>query len=557
GTGGTGGNGGVGAGGTGGTGGNGGVGAGGTGGTGGVGAGGTGGNGGVGAGGTGGNGGVGAGGTGGNGGAGLRASAPAWGSVTNAGTLRIPSGSTLRVPAGETVANPGTIVVDGFVTGDGSIDNTGRMIGTGDFDIVELGGSGVAIAPRNYRLSFDGAGVTTGPALDDLWIFAASVADGDETLPTPALTGGRQFAGWYAGDVRVADGTDLLQFGDGPRQVTLTPRYTVPTSVGIALDPPAAVYGQPVTATATADASGTAVFLVDGAPVGDPVRTSGGTATSAPLTELEPGVHQVVAALTPDDPGRTGSAASASLTISPAATTTALSVTGDTLRASVAPVAPGAGDPTGTVTFAVGGEPVGTAEIEDGVAVLDHTLATDALQEVAAVYDGDDRFTGSSDSVARDNPTLTATVAGERGRHGWYVGPVTVTYACETTTAPLAGPCPGPDTVARNGVRSLTRTVLAADGGAATVVTTVKLDQSAPKVRLRGARPGRTYAQRPDVRCVARDRHSGLVGAGCRIERTVVKRTARLVRLRYTATATDRAGNTTREALTVTVRRRR
>jgi hypothetical protein len=364
--------------------------------------------------------------------------------------------------------------------------------------------------------------------------------------------------------VVAADQGATAPYAPAPQATRTIAVEQAPSSVDVELTPAESIYGQQVTATAQTSTSGAVEFLVDGVPVGAPVRVEGGAATSGPLLgvdgePLAPGAHRVTADLVSADPAVADSSGSAALTVTRAATDTALSVTGVGLGATVAPVVPGAGIPTGPVVFTVAGEPVGTADLdEQGVASLDHVLASDEVHHVAAVYDGDANFTGSSASTSRANPLMTATVTGRKGDRGWRTGPVTVTFTCAAPTAPLVGACPDPVTLGRNGAgRSVTRTVLAADGGVTTVVADgIDIDQRAPAVTLRGARHGGVYDRRPTVRCDARDAHSGLTGRGCRVTRKVTG-TQRVTRIRFVASATDRAGHTTRATMTIRVRRSR
>lgn len=325
------------------------------------------------------------------------------------------------------------------------------------------------------------------------------------------------------------------------------------TTTSVTLPAGSVVHGQSATAkaTVTGTAGGSVRFTVDGGPVGDAVPLGpDGTATSADLigSGLAVGAHHVGAVFTPAEVERyDGSAATpATLTVDQAATTSTVSVGPGALAATVTPVAPGAGVPTGTVRFHVGGTEIGSATLSNGVATLAHAVPTGSTREVSAVYAGDASFTGSSASTARRDPVITATVTSRKApRRGWYATPVTVTFTCEATSAPLSESCPEPVRLSRSeAAQSVTRTVLAADGGAATaVVDGIDVDRVRPSVRIRGVRAGATYfATGPRARCRATDRLSGV--AACK-----VRRTTRGTRVVYVATATDRAGNRSRTRL--------
>ena len=342
------------------------------------------------------------------------------------------------------------------------------------------------------------------------------------------------------------------QAGDADH--TAAPTVTQQMSVGleattttVTLPSSSTVFGQPATAAVAVGNthSGSVQFTLDGAPIGSPVVLgSEGTAASPELTgsDLAVGAHSVGAELTPTDPNRyAGSSATpTTLTVDKADTTSSLSLTGTDLTTVVAPVAPGAGTPTGTVRFYLAGKQIGSASLADGTAALAYRVPAGSTREISADYSGDAGFTGSSGSTARKDPVISATVTSAKAlRGGWYAGPVTVSFTCGQTSAPLAKTCPGPVTLARNAAgQSVTRTIMATDGGAASVaVSGINIDTVRPVVRVTGVRAGATYfATGPVAGCRAADRLSGV--ATC-----TVRRTLRGHVLAYVATATDRAGN--------------
>ena len=176
------------------------------------------------------------------------------------------------------------------------------------------------------------------------------------------------------------------------------------------------VYGQPVTFTATlavsAPGSGTptgkVVFYVDGAAtpaatVNLQVVSGVVQATFTPATPLLPGNH-TIKAIYLGDGNFTGSNNAGQLwtqTVSASATATIISSLVDpaslagqkaTLLATVIPVAPGTGAPTGTVTFYAGQTKlgVGTLRLANGVAQAALTATLPAsITDITAVYSGD------------------------------------------------------------------------------------------------------------------------------------------------------------------------
>lgn len=321
----------------------------------------------------------------------------------------------------------------------------------------------------------------------------------------------------------------------------------VPTATSVTLTSSAVVFGEAVTATVAVSGTveGSVQFTVDGDPFGDPVTPDvDGGATSADLADpaLTVGSHQVGADFTPTDDATyaASSAEPKALVVGKASTTSSLTVTPSGVTATITPDAPGAGDPSGDVTFHVAGSEVGTAPLVDGTATLAHVVPTGSTQEVAAVYEGDDAFSGSSDSTSRQDPVITASVTSAVApRNGWYRTPVTVTFECQPTSAALTAECPAPATLTMSGAgRSVTRTIMATDGGAATVVVSgINIDKYRPSVEVTGVRAGKTYfAAGPTAGCRASDQLSGV--ASC-----TVKRTTSGTSVVYVATATDVAGN--------------
>lgn len=374
---------------------------------------------------------------------------------------------------------------------------------------------------------------------------ACSVADGTVTF---------QAAGTC---VIAADQAGNDDYAAAPNTTQQFAIGLVPTTTAVTLPTDAVVYGESATATVAVSGSdeGTVQFTLDGDPVGDPVALDeAGEATSADLggSGLAVGAHQVGAVFTPtDDATFAGSSATPqTLTVSQAATTSSVVVTATEVTSTVSPVAPGAGVPTGTVQFHLAGIEIGSAPLTDGTATLAYAVPSGSTQEVSTVYSGDAAFTGSSASTSRRDPVITASVTSAKPtRGGWYSTPVTITFQCEATSAALTAECPAPVTLLSSGAgRSVTRTIMAVDGGAATVVVSgLNIDRYRPAVRITGVRAGRTYfAAAPAAGCRASDRMSGV--ASCK-----VKRTRSGNRVVYVATATDVAGNSRSARLAVRI----
>jgi hypothetical protein len=241
--------------------------------------------------------------------------------------------------------------------------------------------------------------------------------------------------------------------------------------------------------------------------------------------------------------------ASQTLTVGKATTKTVAAVQPTTVTATVQPVSPSSAlTPTGSVTFSVGGVAVGSpVSLVNGVATLTHSMSTSAAQHVSAVYSGDDGFAGSTGTVTRANPRVTATVSSTKAKNkaGWYRFPVTVTFHCTATSAPLASGCPSPLTLTKNAAhQSVSRTVRATDGGAVTATASgISIDSAAPSVTVKGVVSGHRYKSARHLTCVARDKLSGLAHPCQLVQQPVTKHGVTTVT--YIATASDKAGNVT------------
>jgi len=81
-----------------------------------------------------------------------------------------------------------------------------------------------------------------------------------------------------------------------------------------------------------------------------------------------------------------------------------------TLTATVAPVSPGAGNPTGTVTFKEGAATLGTGTVSSGVATLNISTLSAGSHTIIASYAGDINFTASASSGFAQGVILPAMI---------------------------------------------------------------------------------------------------------------------------------------------------
>jgi sugar lactone lactonase YvrE len=198
-----------------------------------------------------------------------------------------------------------------------------------------------------------------------------------------------------------------------------TPSPDVSTTTAITFSPTSPVYGQSVTVTATISATGTPTGMVTftdettTATLASNVVLNSGAAT-ATASALGVGSHSIQAVYTPIG-NFLGSNGSNTVTISKASTNTGISLSGNTLTATVAALAPGAGTPTGTVQFQNGSTVIGAATLSGGTATLN--VISPTPYSFVAFYSGDANFTGST-SAALISTATTVTVSSISANYG-------------------------------------------------------------------------------------------------------------------------------------------
>jgi hypothetical protein len=251
----------------------------------------------------------------------------------------------------------------------------------------------------------------------------------------------------YEGDTRFAGATsDLTQEVSAAH-----------TATEVLVSPSPSVVGQSVTITATVtpvapatgEPGGGVQFTIDGEP-GAFVALDEGTAEIS-TSSLARGSHQVRATYFSADPNFvTSTSPVVNHTVNKAATKTTVTsnapvaVFGQpvTFTATVGVLAPGAGSPSGTVTFTDGDTVLGSAPVSSATAGT-ASITVDSLSvgqhAVVATYDGDDSFTGSNGSVAQKvQRAQTSTVVSSSANPSQPGGAVHFT-ATVSPVAPGAG----------------------------------------------------------------------------------------------------------------------
>lgn len=262
-----------------------------------------------------------------------------------------------------------------------------------------------------------------------------TLSGGVVSKPTNALPGGNYYlAAYYPGDGTYASSTSTPAFGP----ITVTPEAS--TTTAVALGYPDQNFHFPIFTSGPygtfvytrADVKGQSGFGIPtgtvsftGVPGNYTLNSEGNTAPPNGLFNIPAGVHAMIANYSGDNSFNASASAPVNFTITPAATTTTVTVLGTALTASVTTTSGGDG-PSGTVTFFVDGAQVGTPlpvtgspgviNIQGDIiakpasATATTTLSAAPKTSFKAVYSGDANYVASTSSTSADF-TLTAGAA--------------------------------------------------------------------------------------------------------------------------------------------------
>ena len=315
--------------------------------------------------------------------------------------------------------------------------------------------------------------------------------DGSTAIGTGSMTAG--VATFTTSNLTVAT-HPIIAFYNGDPNFTPSVSATVSQVVNTALSGTVlassanpSVFGQNVTLTATVSATapgagtptGTITFKEGATTLGSGILVNGVATFSSAI--LATASHNLTAVYSGDTNFLTSTSVTLAQVVNPSATGTVLvsainpSVFGQsvTLTATVSATAPGAGIPTGTVTFKEGATTLGSGVISNGVATFSTALLTVGTHSLTAVYGSDTNFAIStsvalSEVVGQDSTTTTVAASANPSVLG---NNVTFT-ATVTANAPGAGTPTGTVTF-MDGAATLGSGTLT--GGVATFTTSTPL----------------------------------------------------------------------------------
>ncbi len=276
---------------------------------------------------------------------------------------------------------------------------------------------------------------------------SASLASGHATLTLSTLSAGtHSITAVYQGSTSFASSTTTALSQVINRATTAT---TLTSSASTA------VFGQAVTFTAIvaavapgAGTPGGSVTFLDGSTSLGSASLSSGQA-SFTISTLSLGTHSITAVYQGSTSFASSTTTSLSQVINPATTATTLTssasptVSGQavTFTAIVAAVAPGAGTPSGSVTFLDGSTSLGSASLSSGQASFTISTLSLGTHSITAVYQGSTSFASSTTTALSQviNQATTATTLTSSASP-------TVTGQAVTFTAIVAVVAPGAGT---------------------------------------------------------------------------------------------------------------
>jgi Bacterial Ig-like domain (group 3)/Autotransporter beta-domain len=196
------------------------------------------------------------------------------------------------------------------------------------------------------------------------------------------------------------------------------------TSTTVTSSPNPSVFGRSVTFTTTVTASsgggtptGTVTFLDGGSSIGT-ATLSGGVATFT-TSALAAGNHTITASYGGDSSFMGSNGSLTAQVVNKADTSTTITSSQNpsefgqavTFTATVSAVAPGAGTPSGTVTFLDGGSSIGTGTLSGGVATITTSALASGNHTITASYTGNGNFNGSAFGILQLVNTGNTTTA--------------------------------------------------------------------------------------------------------------------------------------------------
>jgi hypothetical protein len=251
-------------------------------------------------------------------------------------------------------------------------------------------------------------------------IYYSGTHTADELAGLVPLNGAPSHAGAYTVVARFAGSPDYAATQSEPANFTIG-RAT--TTVALHASVGSAFFGQPVTVIATATTAGTpqgTVTFFDGTNPLATVALDGFGQARLTTTSLAPGSHHLTASYSGDSDRLGGTSPDTAESTAQARTRVVLvphpvfqkkKLVSVGLSAVVAPVAPGAGIPSGVVKLAVKKKTLGMLALRGGHAMLRVAAGSVLNKPITVVYGGDGDFQGSQVTSSALTPALLRSLA--------------------------------------------------------------------------------------------------------------------------------------------------
>ena len=332
--------------------------------------------------------------------------------ISSTGTLSAGSVTTPNFSAGVlasqsvTISNAGNFTLTATHTGniESGTSNTFTVLPSTNTAISALPSPSVFGQSVTFSATVSGGnGTPTGTVqfqIDGANFGTVTLAGGNASSGNTATlsTGNHTIGGIYSGDSNNAGST-------GTFTQTVNPDAS---STNLTSTPNSSVFGQSlmltaavsITAPGTSTPTGTVTFMDGSTFLGSSTLNSGSAALST--AALGTGAHNLSAVYGGDN-NVAGSTGTLSQSVSQAATAATLAVSVNpsvafqpvSFTAAVGASAPGAGTPTGTVTFKDGTATLGNGTLVSGSATFTGGFSL-GTHSISAVYGGDANFTGST-----------------------------------------------------------------------------------------------------------------------------------------------------------------
>ena len=370
--------------------------------------------------------------------------------VTFTATVTVPAPGAGTPGGTVTFTEGGTVLGTGAVNGSGQATFTTSSLTVGPHPVVATYGGdatflGSASAPLTQTMSpaastvavtsslnpstyganvqfgvtvsSSAGGTPTGTVqfLDGATVLATvTLAGGTATTSTAALTAGTHtIAAQYSGDSN-------HQAANGSVSQVVNQAASA-TAVASSVNP--SVFGQSTTFSATVTSAGGTptgtVTFTEGATTLGAVAVNGSGVAALPLATLAVGGHDILATYGGDANFAGSVATTISQTVNKAGTATTVVSSSNpagiganlTFTATVAATAPGAGTPSGNVTFNDGATVLGTTALSGGTAAISTTALTAGAHSITVVYAGDGSFTTSTSAALAQTITTAGVTA--------------------------------------------------------------------------------------------------------------------------------------------------